>query len=164
MKLKNHSNGQVASTEGEPEVLRTGGRVRGVSNIHVRGAGPFDELLCRLQAKRDRKSAGCAMIGLIGCEERAGVTTMAANLAVRASELGFGPVLLVEVHRGKTLGRKRLETGTRAGTSRTFFGVGITGRMSTAGADARPSGAVGGIASRRRIGRRRRGRRRFIFE
>jgi Mrp family chromosome partitioning ATPase len=111
MKLKNHSNGQVASTEGESEALRTRGRVRGVSNDHVRGAGPFDELLCRLQARRDRKSTGRAMIGLIGCEERAGVTTMAANLAVRASELGLGPVLLVEVQRGN----RSVESGWKLG-------------------------------------------------
>jgi Mrp family chromosome partitioning ATPase len=35
-------------------------------------------------------------LGLIGCEDRTGATTVATNLAVRASELGMGPVLLIE--------------------------------------------------------------------
>jgi len=111
MKLKNQSNGHVVSTEGEPEILPNARRVRSASTVQCHGADPFDELLCRLQARRDRKSAGRTMIGLIGCEQRAGVTTMAANLAVRASELGLGPVLLVEVHRG----RRSIETAWKLG-------------------------------------------------
>jgi Mrp family chromosome partitioning ATPase len=64
-----------------------------------RGAEPFDELLSRLHVRRESESAGPIAVGLVGCEHRSGVTTMAANLAVRASELGLGPVLLVETHR-----------------------------------------------------------------
>jgi tyrosine-protein kinase Etk/Wzc len=62
-----------------------------------RGAEPFDALLWRLQS-RQATASGAAMIGLIGSEARTGVTTIAANLAVRASELGLGPVLLVETN------------------------------------------------------------------
>jgi Mrp family chromosome partitioning ATPase len=60
-----------------------------------RGAEPYDGLLWRLQS-RQSDQAGGATLGLIGCEARTGVSTIAANLAVRASELGLGPVLLVE--------------------------------------------------------------------
>jgi tyrosine-protein kinase Etk/Wzc len=60
-----------------------------------RGAGPFDALLWRLQSQEgtDRDSLA---VGLIGCESGTGVSTLAANLAVRASELQLGPVLLIE--------------------------------------------------------------------
>jgi Mrp family chromosome partitioning ATPase len=64
--------------------------------IQRRGAEPYDSLLWRLQARQSTDSAKVATLGLIGCERRVGVTTVASNLAVRASELQLGPVLLVE--------------------------------------------------------------------
>ena len=60
-----------------------------------RGAQPYDALLWRLQS-RQADGVDSIALGLIGCEDRAGVTTIATNLAVRASELGLGPVLLIE--------------------------------------------------------------------
>jgi Mrp family chromosome partitioning ATPase len=100
MKLSNQSNGRVVSAVDEPQVPSPGVRRRDLAPVQRPGAGPFDELLCRLQARHDGKLAGHVTLGLIGCQGRAGVTTMAANLAVRASELGLGPVLLVETYRG----------------------------------------------------------------
>jgi len=61
-----------------------------------RGDEAFDALLWRLQSRQDAESAASQTIGLVGCESGAGVTTLTANLAVRASELQLGPVLLVE--------------------------------------------------------------------
>jgi tyrosine-protein kinase Etk/Wzc len=61
-----------------------------------RGAEPFDALLWRLQSRHVDEASVAATVGLTGCERRTGVTTLAANLAVRASELQLGPVLLVE--------------------------------------------------------------------
>jgi Mrp family chromosome partitioning ATPase len=58
--------------------------------------GPFDALLWRLQSKQPADRGDATTAGLIGCEPDVGATTIAANLAVRASELGLGPVLLVE--------------------------------------------------------------------
>jgi Mrp family chromosome partitioning ATPase len=60
-----------------------------------RGAEPFDALLWRLMSRRAHATQSTT-IGLIGCDSGAGVTTIAANLAARASELQLGPVLLVE--------------------------------------------------------------------
>ena len=60
-----------------------------------RGAEPYDALLWRLQT-RQAGDANSLVLGLIGCEARTGTTTIAANLAVRASELGLGPVLLID--------------------------------------------------------------------
>jgi Mrp family chromosome partitioning ATPase len=61
-----------------------------------RGAEPFEALLWRLQSKQAAGHGDAKTLGLIGCEPDVGATTIAANLAVRASELGLGPVLLVE--------------------------------------------------------------------
>jgi Mrp family chromosome partitioning ATPase len=62
------------------------------------GAEPYDGLLWRLQARQSADTGRAMTLGLIGCERRVGVTTVAANLAVRASELQLGPVLLVETN------------------------------------------------------------------
>lgn len=64
------------------------------------GAEPYDALLWRLQARQTPETARTTTLGLIGCERRVGVTTVAANLALRASELMLGPVLLVEAAMG----------------------------------------------------------------
>jgi Mrp family chromosome partitioning ATPase len=65
-----------------------------------RRSEPYDELLWRLQARQSQSAAAAISLGLTSCERRAGVTTVAANLAVRASELQLGPVLLVETTAG----------------------------------------------------------------
>jgi Mrp family chromosome partitioning ATPase len=70
-------------------------RRNGARRSRVKAKAPYDDLLWRLQS-RQGASAGPLTIGVIGCDHRAGVTTIAANLAVRAAELQFGPVLLVE--------------------------------------------------------------------
>src|SRR5262245_48104838 len=64
------------------------------------GAEPYDGLLWRLQARQAAEADRAMTLGLIGCERRVGVTTVAANLAIRASELMLGPVLLVEAAAG----------------------------------------------------------------
>lgn len=53
------------------------------------------------------------MLGLVGCEPRTGASTIAANLAVCASEVGLGPVLLVEadVERPRIRKHWRLPSG-----------------------------------------------------
>ncbi len=60
------------------------------------GSEPYDGLLWRLQARQSSEANSAVTLGLISCERRAGVTTVAANLALRAAELQMGPVLLVE--------------------------------------------------------------------
>lgn len=96
------SDGDPGRTRGAEAAANDGGnsRVERRPRAARRSAGPYDELLWRLQARRGEAGQGAATLGLIGCEPRVGATTIAAHLAVRASELGLGPVLLVETHRG----------------------------------------------------------------
>jgi len=73
-------------------------RARQTGVRQPRGAQPYDALLWRLQARQALESPAPVTLGLVGCERRSGVTTLAANLAVRASELQLGPALLVEAN------------------------------------------------------------------
>jgi Mrp family chromosome partitioning ATPase len=98
--------GQPLAMIQEPEHTEdTGGakpsrdRRRRISGVRQpRGAHPYDELLWRLQAQQSGDMSTPVTIGLVGSERRCGVTTLAANLAVRAGELHLGPVLLVEAN------------------------------------------------------------------
>lgn len=83
-----------ASADGAERERRK--RVSGVRQ--PRGAHPYDGLLWRLQARPDADASAPITLGLVGSERRCGVTTLAANLAVRAGELHLGPVLLVEAN------------------------------------------------------------------
>lgn len=92
-----HSPEQLADRgDARGSVLQTAVRSPGRPTKARRGAEPFDALLWRLQSKQAASHGDANTLGLIGCEADAGATTIAANLAVRASELGLGPVLLVE--------------------------------------------------------------------
>jgi tyrosine-protein kinase Etk/Wzc len=63
-----------------------------------RRADPYDALLWRLEARQSSDAPGPVSIGLVGSERRTGVTTLVANLAVRAAQLQMGPVLLIEAN------------------------------------------------------------------
>jgi Mrp family chromosome partitioning ATPase len=98
--------------EGEPETLRgpkpSGwtGRER-ATPVQRSGAEPYDALLWRLQARQAVDSTEGLTLGITACERRAGTTTVAASLALRAAELQLGPVLLVEANRrGSWLAKK----------------------------------------------------------
>ncbi len=64
----------------------------------TRAAQPYDGLLWRLLARRDSATHDSIVVGVMGCEPKAGATTIAANLAVRTSALQQGPVLLIEAN------------------------------------------------------------------
>jgi Mrp family chromosome partitioning ATPase len=94
-----HATEHLAERDGaSATTLRTRSRLAGRGIAKRRGAEPFDALLWRLQSRQAAGDQIATTIGLIGCETGAGVTTIAANLAVRASELRLGPVLLVETN------------------------------------------------------------------
>jgi Mrp family chromosome partitioning ATPase len=65
-----------------------------------RGAEPYDALLWRLQARQAPDVVKSITLGIVGCAPRVGVSTVATNVAWRASELQLGPVLLVETSAG----------------------------------------------------------------
>jgi Mrp family chromosome partitioning ATPase len=106
------------SGESEPETMRGPkptvwtGRER-VTAAQRPGAEPYDALLWRLQARQSADSNEGMTLGITACERRAGTTTVAASLALRAAELQLGPVLLVEANRrGSWLSKKwRLNEG-----------------------------------------------------
>jgi tyrosine-protein kinase Etk/Wzc len=82
------------------------GRPRSAVVKQPRRADPYDALLWRLEARQASDAAGPTTLGLIGSERRAGVTTLIANLAVRAAQLQLGPVLLIEANwEGPRLGK-----------------------------------------------------------
>ncbi|MBX3427103.1 MAG: CpsD/CapB family tyrosine-protein kinase [Pirellulales bacterium] len=65
--------------------------------IRQRRSSPvYDHLLWRLQSVLGDDAGTAYALGLVGCEAKTGVTTIAANLALRAAEQNWGSVLLVE--------------------------------------------------------------------
>jgi len=111
-----HANGHYVNGEAASAMendARRPGQAMGLGGSSRREAEPFDALLWRLQARQSATAFTASTLGLVGCGERVGVTTLAANLAVRASELGLGPVLLVESETARPKLRKawRLPAG-----------------------------------------------------
>lgn len=63
-----------------------------------RGASYYDTLLWRLRSRMDAESTGCFVIGVTSFARRSGVTTVAANLAIRAADHHLSPVLLIDAN------------------------------------------------------------------
>lgn len=65
-----------------------------------RGADPYDTLLWRLQPRLDavaaREGGGGFLVGVTACDRKAGTSTVAANLAIRAADHQMRPVLLID--------------------------------------------------------------------
>jgi Mrp family chromosome partitioning ATPase len=62
------------------------------------GSEYYDRLLWRLWSQQTRDDGVALILGLCGCSRQAGVSTLAANLAIRAADHGLGPVLLVDAN------------------------------------------------------------------
>src|SRR5450755_1964631 len=62
------------------------------------GAEYFDALLWRLFDRREDVDGVGYLLGVTGCARQSGVTTVTANLAIRAADHGLGPVLLVDAN------------------------------------------------------------------
>lgn len=58
----------------------------------------LDMLLWRLRARIETNSSSGTMIGLTSCGTKCGVSTLATNLAIRASNSNMGPVLLIDAN------------------------------------------------------------------
>jgi Mrp family chromosome partitioning ATPase len=106
--------------EPSPAAQRTSRR-NGARRSRVKAKAPYDDLLWRLQSRQGANAAPLT-IGLVGCDYRAGVTTIAANLAVRAAELQFGPVLLVEADARRPRLAKLWKLGRGPGLSELLSG------------------------------------------
>jgi Mrp family chromosome partitioning ATPase len=76
---------------------RPGAAGTGAANIASRpGAEYYDGLLWRIESRRPHDDATGFLLGFTSSDRRAGVTTVAANLAIRAADHGLGPVLLAD--------------------------------------------------------------------
>jgi Mrp family chromosome partitioning ATPase len=84
------------STDGTPATRPT----RAASDVvpRRRGAEFFDSILWRLRNRMEQDSDTGFFVGLTGCGRRSGVSTVAANVAIRAADHGLGPVLLVDAN------------------------------------------------------------------
>ena len=63
-----------------------------------RGADAYDTLLWRLQPQIDDNRGVGFLTGITSCDRGAGVSTVAANLAIRAADHHMQPVLLVDAN------------------------------------------------------------------
>ncbi|TWT90244.1 Tyrosine-protein kinase YwqD [Pseudobythopirellula maris] len=61
-----------------------------------RGAEPYDTVLWRLQSRVEQRHGAGFLVGVTSCMRRAGVSTLAANLAIRAADHQLTPALLVD--------------------------------------------------------------------
>jgi Mrp family chromosome partitioning ATPase len=92
-----------------------------------RGASYYDSLLWRLLGRVDDVHGTGQMVGLTGCGRRAGVSTVAANLAIRAADHGVSPTLLVDANFHYPRQRQLLHARKGAGLADV-----LTGRTSLA--------------------------------
>jgi Mrp family chromosome partitioning ATPase len=63
-----------------------------------RGSDEYDAVLWRIKPAIDQAAGGAFRLGVLASRRRSGASTVAANLAIRAADLGFGPVLLVDAN------------------------------------------------------------------
>ncbi len=62
------------------------------------GASYYDTLLWRLRSRIEGEAASGYMIAITSCTRKCGVSTVAANLAIRAADHHMTPVLLVDAN------------------------------------------------------------------
>jgi Mrp family chromosome partitioning ATPase len=62
------------------------------------GSEYFDALLWRLFERREDPTGAGYLLGVTGCARQSGVSTVAANVAIRAADHGLGPVLLIDAN------------------------------------------------------------------
>lgn len=89
---------------------------RKVDAKRVRDTVDIDNLLWRIRARTDISSQTGSIIGMTSCCRASGVSTMIANLAIRAAENHMGPVLIVDSNmsspRQDKLFRQKRQSGT----------------------------------------------------
>jgi Mrp family chromosome partitioning ATPase len=62
------------------------------------GFEDYDTLLWRLYARREMVGGASFLVGFSGCCSQSGVSSLAANLAIRAVDHSWGPVLLADAN------------------------------------------------------------------
>lgn len=115
------------------------------------GNDRIDAILLRLDRVRSEKSLSTIVIGVAACEPNAGVSTIAGCLAVRAAEMQFGNVLLVDGNFARARQHKNFKSKNKCGLADVLYrgatvdeavtGTGVTGlSLMSAGSAVNPGG------------------------
>ena len=88
---------------------------------HQLGNDRIDAILLRLDRIRSEQSLSAIVIGVASCEPNAGVSTIAGCLAVRAAEMQFGNVLLVDGNFAKARQHKNFKSTTKYGLADVLY-------------------------------------------
>ncbi|HEY4235258.1 MAG TPA: CpsD/CapB family tyrosine-protein kinase [Lacipirellulaceae bacterium] len=86
------------------------------------GAEYFDALLWRLFDRGHDAGGAGYLLGVTGCARQSGVSTVAANLAIRAADHGLGPVLLVDANDHHPQLHRLIGAKSRAGLAEVLTG------------------------------------------
>lgn len=86
------------------------------------GAEPYDALLWRLCARRDDDGGAAYVVGFTSCNQQSGVSTLTANLAIRAADHGLGPVLIVDANRRRPRLQRLLHVEPQKGLAEVIAG------------------------------------------
>jgi protein-tyrosine kinase len=91
-----HANGKEHSGNA-PSAARAS--AASAATVYQRpGAEYFDALLWRLFDRREDGDGVGYLLGVTGCARQSGVSTVTANLAIRAADHGLGPVLVIDAN------------------------------------------------------------------
>ncbi len=109
-----------------------------------RGAEYYDTILWRLRTDSDPGQA--TMLGVTGCGRRNGVSTIAANLAIRAADHRMSPVLMVDANLHNPKQHRSFRMHDAAGLAEVLSGSApleaCVHASSVDGLDVMPLGAV----------------------
>jgi Mrp family chromosome partitioning ATPase len=78
-------------------------------------AAHYDALMAQVCPQRDEADAAGYLVGLLGCGPCAGVSTITANLAIRAADHGLSPVLVVDANPQRPIQHRLFGTSARRG-------------------------------------------------
>lgn len=100
------------------------GAVRSTQRIvpRRRGADAYDTLLWRLQPQMDDNRGVGFLLGITACDRGAGVSTVAANLAIRAADHHMQPVLLVDTNAARPQVARKFHKRNALGLADVFAG------------------------------------------
>lgn len=85
------------------------------------GNDRIDAILLRLDRIRSENSLSTIVIGVAACEPNAGVSTIAGCLAVRAAEMQFGSVLLVDGNFSRARQHKNFKSKANCGLADVLY-------------------------------------------
>ena len=121
---ENHQSDNVATIERETQRVEPAATAsRRPRKRKYRSDAVYDNLLWRLQSQQeDATGKQSFAIGVTGCDDKSGATTIATNLAIRASDQCDGRVLLIEANWQSPRLRKALRLSSGPGVYEMILG------------------------------------------